>query len=77
MDCWDARLILSEAYSFSINSCTATQFGMEGCAQTLATSIPAAPAANREFLKEDFFSFNPVAKTPLNASPAAEVRKTN
>jgi len=77
MDCWDARLILSEAYSFSINSCTATLFGMEGCAQTLATCIPAAPAANREFLKEDFFSINPAAKAPSNASPGAEMRKTN
>lgn len=77
MDCWDAGLILSEAYSFSINSGTATLFGMEGCAQTLATSIAAAPAANREFLKEDFFSINPAAKAPFAASPAAESRKSN
>jgi hypothetical protein len=37
---------------------------MEGYLETLATSIPAAPAADREFLREDFFSINPVAKAP-------------
>ena len=60
----DARLSLSEAYSFSTSSCTLTVFGVHGCLQTLAMRIPAAPAADREFLKEDFFSISPVAKAP-------------